>query len=60
MQGTLKPLGSKRHYRNTGPASLRLFDGDNETIDKMDPSNRKEDGLLRIVIRCLARHIPVR
>ena len=37
VQSTLKLLGSKRNNRHTGNAFLELFDGDQETIDKIDP-----------------------
>ena len=58
VQGTLKLLGSKG-TTGTQASFLELFNGDDETIDKIDPMIAKR-WALRIVIRCQARHIPVR
>ena len=43
VQGTLKPLGSKG-TTGTQASFLELFDGDNETIDKIDPMIAKKMG----------------
>ena len=43
VQGTLKLLGSKG-TTGTQASFLELFDGDNETIDKIDPMIAKKMG----------------
>ena len=48
--GSLKLLGSKG-TTGTQASFLELFDGDQETIDKIDPMIAEEDGISRHVIR---------
>ena len=44
VRGSLKLLGSKG-TTGTQASFLELFDGDQETIDKIDPNDRPEDGI---------------
>ena len=55
---TLKLLGSKG-TTGTQASFLELFQGDQETIDKIDPMLQKK-WALRSVIQSVVRHIPVR
>ena len=57
--GGMKLLGSKG-TTGTQASFLELFDGDQETIDKIDPMIAAEDGLYRMLCQCPARPIPER
>ena len=46
--GSMKLLGSKG-TTGTQASFLELFDGDQETIDKIDPMIAEEDGIQRVL-----------